>query len=103
MAKLFASLLSTLYWPVIGFFALAAVVFAVAFVATIERSATHSYYNTGSLKTVAFVVAMLTASIVLKQRGDTRMAHLVLFVPFGLVLVSVILFFLLAYGLGKGK
>jgi hypothetical protein len=103
MAKFFSSLLSTLYWPVVGFFVLAVLVYVIAFVATIERSATGGYFNSGGLKAIAFMVAMLAASVLMKQRGSTQLAHLILFVPFGLVLVTVLLFFLMAYAFGKGS
>lgn len=103
MAKLFTSLLTTLYWPVVGFFVLAAIIFTISFFTTIEHSATGNFYNTRSLKMIAFLVGMLAVSIVMKQRGNIRGAHMVLYVPFGLVLLSVAIFFFIAYGLGKGK
>ncbi len=103
MAKLFSSLLTTLYWPVVGLFAIFALISLIAFVSTIERSATGSFYNIGYAGTVVFIAVMLAASIMLRQRGNVQMAHLIVFAPFGLVLVTVALFFAMAFAFGKGR
>ena len=103
MAKLFSSLLTTLYWPVAGLFAVFALISLIAFVSTIERSATGSFYNIGYAGTVVFIAVMLAASIMLKQRGNVQMAHLIVYAPFGLVLVTVALFFAMAFAFGKGR
>ena len=96
-----STLLSKLFWPTIAFFGLAILVFAIAFFATIERSATGSYYNTGSLKTIAVMAAIIIGAVYMRQQGNTQAAHLILYAPAALILVSVLLFFLLAYMLGK--
>ncbi len=101
MTKLLGSLFAALYWPVIGFFALALIVYVIAFLSTIERSAAGSYYNTTSLKTIVCLVALLGGSVYMKHHGRTQLAHLILFGPFGLVLVTVVLFLLMAYAFGK--
>ena len=103
MAKLFSSLLTTLYWPVVGLFAIFALISLIAFVSTIERSATGSFYNIGYAGTVVFIAVMLAASIMLRQRGNVQMAHLIVYAPFGLVLVTVALFFAMAFAFGKGR
>jgi formate hydrogenlyase subunit 4 len=96
-----SSLLSKLYWPTVGFFVLAVVVFGISFFVTIERSATGGFMNTGTLKSIAVLVAIIAGSIYMKQQGNTQAAHLILYVPFGLVLVSVLLFVVIAFMLGK--
>jgi hypothetical protein len=103
MAKLFSSLLTTLYWPVVGLFGIAAVVFVIAFVSTIERSATGSFYNVNAAGSAVFIALMLAASIIMKQRGNLYWAHLILYAPFGLVLLTVVLFFAMAFAFGKGR
>lgn len=103
MSKLFSSLLTTLYWPVVVFFGIAAVMFVIAFVSTIERSATGSFYNMTYARYAVFIAIMLAASIVMRQRGNVPMAHLILYAPFGLVLLTVALFFGFAFAFGRGR
>lgn len=103
MAKLFSTLLTTLYWPVVGFFGLAAVVFLIAFFSTIERSATGSFYNVNAAGSAVCIALMLAASIVMQQRGNLYWAHIILYAPFALVLLTVILFFAMAFAFGRGR
>lgn len=103
MTKFVSATLATLYWPVVGVFGLAIVVYLISFFTTIERSATGSYYDTGSLKSIAVVILILVSSVVMKQRGNTQLAHIILYVPFGLVVASVLIFFAIAMLPGKGS
>ena len=98
---MFSTLLAKLFWPTIGFFGLAILVLAIAFFATIERSASGSFYNTRSLMTIAVLAAIIAGAVYMRHQGNTQAAHLILYVPFGLVLLMVLLFFLMAYLLGK--
>lgn len=100
MTQMFSTLLSKLYWPVVGFFVLALLVYGISFFITIERAADGGFYNTRTLKTMAACVAILVGSVYLKQHGNTQAAHLILFVPFGLMVLAVLLFFAMAFMMG---
>ena len=93
--------LPKLYWLGVGIYLLVVLVFVLLYLTEMGNWSDRSYYNWMNFKRIFLASAIPTASIIAKYTGYDEVANLILFVPFALLAVFVVLGILVMYLFSK--
>jgi hypothetical protein len=97
MTKVLSSILTKLYWPIIGIFGFVLVVYVFLYFYQIDNWSDRSYYHWMNAKRISIIVGILAGSIYMKYQGNILWAHIILYVPVALLLIGALILLFILY------
>ena len=96
MSSALSYLMSKLYWPFIGIFSFVLLVYVFLYFYQIDNWSDRGYYNWMNFKRIFILAGIIGGSVWMKYQGNNQWAHIILYVPVGILLIgAIILLFIL--------